>query len=166
MMDAAQPAITGQMIPQQPARTSKLLLAITLLGGILVVAPLFALGKITPGFSLLALVLFLPYVVVCWRLLRMPGAKEGPGLAFGIAFTFIWLGVLICALNFEQRDYLRLAYSSAVVGVHVVLAGLSIAAFRQGTSKKPGWRVMARSIVDPIVYYGIVFFLALGAHIH
>jgi hypothetical protein len=165
MIDAAQPAITGQ-IPQQPARTAKLLVAVTLLGGILIVAPLFALGKITPGFSLLALILFLPYVVVCWRLLRMPGAQEGPGLAFGIAFTFIWLGFLICALNFEQRDYLRLAYSSAVVGVHVVLAGLGIAAFRQGTSKKPGWRVMARSIVDPIVYYGIVFFLALGAHIH
>jgi hypothetical protein len=166
MIDAAEPVMAGQMMPQQSAGSSKLLLAITLLGGILVVAPLFMLGKITPGFSLLAVILFLPYMVVCWRLMRTPGAKEGPGLAFGIAFTFIWLGFLICAVNFEQRDYLRLAYTAAVVGIHVVLAGLGIAAFRQGTSKKPGWRVMARSIVDPIVYYGIVFFLALGAHIH
>jgi hypothetical protein len=166
VIDAAQPAIAGQTIPPEPARTSKLLLAVTLMGGTLVVAPLFAVGKVTPGFSLLALILFLPYVVVCWRLLRTPGVKEGPGLAFGIAFTFILLGSSICAVNFEQRDYLRLAYSSAVGGVHVVLAGLGIAAFRQGTSKKPGWRVMLRSIVDPVVYYGIVFFLALGAHIH
>lgn len=166
MTNAVQSATDGPASPEEVARVSRVLVAIAVPAGILVVAPLFVTGKITPGFSLLALILFLPYVVVCWRLLRTPGTKEGPGLACGIAFTFNLLGFLICAVNLEQRDYLRLAYSGAVVGVHVVLAGLAIAAFRHGTSKKRAWRVMLRSIVDPVIYYGIVFFLALGAHVH
>ena len=166
MIHAVQSATEGPVTPEQPARISRVLVAITLLAGILVVTPLFAMGRITPGFSVLALILFLPYLVVCWRLLRSPGSKEGPGLACGIALVFVSLGLLVCAVNLEQRDYLRLAYCCAVIGVHAVLAGLGIAAFRQGISEKPAWRVMLRSILDPLVYYGIVFFLALGAHVH
>lgn len=166
MINAAQPAMAGESKSLQTVAVSRTLLALTLVGGILVVAPLFVLGGITPGFAVLALILFLPYSVVCWRLLRTPATKEGPGLASGIAFTFILLGSLICAVNIEQKDYLHLAYFSALVAAHALLAGLSIKLFRQGKSIKPGWRVMVRSIVDPVVYYGIVFFLALGAHIH
>ena len=166
MVNAAQTAPAQSVARNASPRSSRMLVFITLLSGMLVVAPLFALGKITPGFSLLAIILFLPYVVVCWRLLRMPGTKEGPGLAFGIGLTFILLGSLVCAVNVDQRDYLRLAYSCALVAVHVLLAAPGIVRFREGTSKKPAWRVMVRSIVDPVAYYGIVLFLALGAHIH
>lgn len=75
MIDAAQTATEKPAKPQQPIGVSKVLVPFTLLSGILVVAPLFALGKITLAFSALALIVFLPYVVVCWRLLRMPGGK-------------------------------------------------------------------------------------------
>lgn len=165
MINAARTATVQEAGTGHP-RPSRLLVSITLLGGIFVVAPLFAMGEITPGFALLALILFLPYTIVCWRLLRMPGTKDGPGLAFGVGFTFTLLGALVCVLNIEQRDYLHLVYFCGLVAVHVVLAALGIALFREGTSKKPGWRVMVRSLVDPVAYYGIVFFLTMGAHVH
>jgi hypothetical protein len=166
MTNAAQTAPIEPVTTDHPLRPSRLLVSMTLLGGMLVAAPLFAIGKITPGFSLLALLLFLPYLVVCWRLLRTPGTKEGPGLAFGIGLTFTLLGLLVCAVNVEQRDYLRLAYFCGLVASHVLIAALGITRFRQATSSKPGWRVLVRSIVDPVAYYSIVLFLALGAHVH
>lgn len=139
------------------------LIAVDLVSGILLVVPLLRSETSTPGFAVLAIVLFLPYLVVCWRLLLTPEAKDGPGLAAGIGALFTFLAALGCAVAVEERIYLHLAYFAGLGLAHALLAGLGFAAFRQGTSKKPAWRVALRSLLDPIVYYGIVFIIALGA---
>ena len=128
--------------------------------------PLLWYVRRAPGFGLLAIVLFLPYLVVCWRVSRTPGTKEGPGLAAGIGLTFVVAAALGCAVTIEQRHYARLGYFAALGLAHGSLAFLAIMAFRNGTSKKPVWRVVVRSVLDPIVYYGIVFFLAIAALSH
>lgn len=149
------------------AQAPPTLLILAALGGTIVVAPLFVLGKLTPWFAVLGLVLLLPYVVVGWRLLRTPQAKEGPGLAFGIGLTFVPPGLLLLATVIsEHPDYPRLAYFSTLVLVHLLLIGFAVPAFRRGTSDKPAWRVLLRSILDPVVYFGIVLLLAAGVHLH
>jgi len=157
--------------PQSPAEehakaASGLLLAVVLLSGIVVVSPFFMPGRNTPGLIVLALALFLPYLVVCWRLLRMPRAKEEPGLAAGIAVIFVVIAAVGCALTIEQRNYLKLGYFAALGFLHGLLAVAGFVAFRQGTSKKPVWRVTVRSLIEPIVYYGIVIFIGLGLWAH
>lgn len=148
----------------QPQR---MLFLLTALGGSLLVAPLFGMGKVQPWFVVLALVLLMPYAVVGWRLLRTPRAKEGPGLALGIGLTIALPALLPLASVIGGRsDYPRMAYFSALVLIHLLLIAFAIPAFRRGTSSKPVWRVLLRSILDPAVYYGIVFFLAAGARLH
>jgi hypothetical protein len=142
------------------------LIAFDLVCGILLIAPLLRPGTSSPGFAFLAIALFLPYLVVCRRLLRTPGTKEGPGLGAGIGLTFVVVAVLGCAVTIEQRDYLRLGYFAGLGLAHGFMALQAMPAFRNGTSKKPVWRVVARSVLDPIVYYGIVFFLAIAALSH
>jgi len=142
------------------------LIALDLFCGLLLIAPLLRPGTSTPGFWFLAIVLFLPYLVVCWRLSRTPGTKEGPGLAAGIGLTFVVLAALGCAVTLEQRDYLRLGYFAGLGLAHGFMALLAIKAFRNGIANKPVWRLVARSVLDPIVYYGIVFSLAIAALSH
>jgi hypothetical protein len=142
------------------------LIVFDLISGILLVVPLLRPQSSTPALGLLAVVLFLPYLVVCWRVAVTPETKDGPGLAVGIGTLFTFAAALGCAVAVEQRDYLHLAYFGALGLTHGLMAGLGFAAFRQGTSKRPVWRVVLRSVVDPIVYYGIVLVLALGALAH
>jgi hypothetical protein len=150
----------------KPKSAQSLLLPLVLLCGVLVLSPLFLSARSTPGLAVLALALFLPYLVVCWRLLRTPGAKEGPGLAAGIGLTFAVVAAVGCALTIEEGSYLKLVYFAALALLHALIARFGYIAFKQGTSKKPAWRVAVRSLIDPLVYYGIVFFLALGALTH
>ena len=83
-----------QPSPEDKAKgVQSLLLTLVLLSGILVVSPFFRPGSQTPGLAILAFALFLPYLVVCWRLLRTPGAKDGPGLAAGIGLTFAVIAI-------------------------------------------------------------------------
>lgn len=142
------------------------LIAFNLVCGILLIAPLLRPGTRSPGFAFLAIVLCLPYLVACSRLLRTPRTKQGPGLAAGIGTMFVVIAALGCAVTFEQRDYLRLGYCAGLGLAHGFMAGSAMQAFRKGTSEKPVWRVAARSVLDPIVYYGIVFFLAIAALSH
>ncbi|MGE5325229.1 MAG: hypothetical protein ACM3SW_20340 [Actinomycetota bacterium] len=160
------PSLSPQSSLRQVPSALRRLIALDLLCGLLLIPPLLRPGTSTPGLGFLAIVLFLPYVVVCWRLSRTPGTKEGPGLAAGIGLTFVAVAVLGCAVTIEQRDYLRLGYSAGLGLAHGFMALLAMTAFRNGTSKKPVWRVVARSVLDPIVYYGIVFFLAIAALSH
>ena len=144
----------------------RLLLLLTALGGAIIAAPLLVHGKDEPWFVVLALVLLLPYVVVAWRLLRTPLAKEGPGLALGIGLMFVPSGLLLLATVLSGRpDYPRAAYFSALVILHLLLIAVAVPAFRRGTSRKSTVRVLVRSIVDPAVYFGIVMLLAAGAHL-
>lgn len=144
----------------------RLILLLAALGGTIVVAPLFLGSKSQPWLAVLALVLLLPYVLLGWRLLRTPQAKEGPGLAIGIGLTFVPPGLLLLATVLSGRpDYLRLAYFSALVIVHLLLIAFAISPFRRGTSNKPAWRVLARSILEPVIYFGIVLLLAAGARL-
>jgi hypothetical protein len=71
-----------------------------------------------------------------------------------------------CALTIDERSYRMLGYFAAMGLLHALLAGFGYIAFRQGTSTKPAWRVAARSLIDPIVYYGIVLFVGLGLWAH
>ncbi len=162
IMTSAGPTTLKAAFNQIPPLLRRLIV-LDLIGGILLVAPLLRPETSTPALGFLAVVLFLPYLVVCWRLLVTPETKEGPGLAAGIGALFTFVAALGCAVAEEQRDYLHLAYFAALGLTHGLMAGLAFAAFRQGTSKKPVWRVALRSIIDPVVYYGIVLFLALGA---
>jgi len=155
----------------QPSREDKpkgaqSLLLVVLLCGVLVVSPLFLSARSTTGLAILAIALFLPYLVVCWRLVRTPGTKDGPGLAAGIAVIFAVVAAVGCALTIEEGRYLKLGYFATLGLLHALLAVLGFVAFQKGTSKKPAWRVAVRSLIDPLVYYGIVFFLALGALVH
>lgn len=144
----------------------RLLLLLTALGGAIVVTPLFAMTKIQPWLAAFALILLLPYTLVGWRLLRTPQAKEGPGLAIGIGLTFVPPGLLLLATVISGRpDYRRLAYFSSLVIVHLLLIAFAISPFRRGTSNKPVWRVLARSILEPVVYFGIVLLIAAGARL-
>jgi hypothetical protein len=156
-----QPAREGE-----PTAVQRLLLPLVLLSGILVISPFFLPAVNTLSLTIVAVALFLPYLVVCSRLLRTPGSKEGPGLAAGIAVIFAVIAVVGCALTFEERSYRMLGYFAALGLLHALLAWRGFVAFRQGTSKKPPWRVALRSLVDPIVYYGIVFFVGLGLWAH
>jgi hypothetical protein len=157
------PQLTLKSELQQLPRAVRRLIALDLVCGIFLVTPVFRLETRRPGFELLAIVLFLPYLVACWRLLRSPEAKEGPALAAGMGAIFVLLAALGCAATLEQHDYRRLAYFGALGLTHGLLTGFGYFAFKQGTSKKPAWRVVIRSIIDPLVYYGIVFFIALAA---
>ena len=150
----------------KPKGVHSLLLPLVLLSGILVVSPFSLPGRNTPGVDIFALALFLPYLVVCWRLWRAPGSKEGPGLAAGIGLTFAVIAAAGCALTIGEPSYRKLGYFAALGLLHALLVGMGFMAFRQGTSKKPAWRVAVRSVVDPIVYYGIVFFVGLGLWAH
>jgi len=155
----------------QPSREDKpkgaqSLLLVVLLCGVLVVSPLFLSARSTTGLAILAIALFLPYLVVCWRLVRTPGTKDGPGLAAGIAVIFAVVAAVGCALTIEEGRYLKLGYFATLGLLHALLAVLGFVAFQKGTSKKPAWRVAVRSLIDPLVYYGIVFFLAFGALAH
>ena len=160
------PSLSSEPAVQQVPAILQRLIAFALVCGILLIAPLLRPETITPGLGLLAIVLLLPYLVVSWRLLRTPGTKEGPGLAAGIGLTFVVVAVLGCAVTLEQRNYLQLGYFAGLGLAHGLMAGLAMAAFRNAKSKKPVWRVVARSVLDPIVYYGIVFFLAIAALSH
>jgi hypothetical protein len=151
---------------QQSRRVPGRLLPLVLLCGVLVVSPLFLSARSTTGLAILAIALFLPYLVVCWRLVRTPGTKDGPGLAAGIAVIFAVVAAVGCALTIEEGSYLKLGYFAALGLLHALMAGFGYIAFRHGTSMKPGWRVAVRSFIDPLVYYGIVFLLALGALAH
>lgn len=157
------PATSKTTLAEQVPPILRPLIALNLASGLLLIMPLLLPDRNTPAFGLLAIVLLLPYLMVWWRLLRTPGTKEGPGLAVGIGALFTVLAALGCAVGVEQRDYLHLAYFVGLGLAHALLAGLGFAAFWQGASRKPVWRVALRSFVDPVVYYGIVFFLALGA---
>ncbi len=139
------------------------LILFDLISGVLLVLPLLRLQSSTPALGLLAIVLFLPYLVVCWRVAVTPETKDGPGLAAGIGALFTFVAALGCAVAVEQKDYAHLAYFAGLGLTHGLMAGLGFPAFQQGQSKKPVWRVVLRSVVDPIVYYGIVLFLTLGA---
>lgn len=160
------PSLTPKSALRQVPAPLHRLIVLGFICGLLLIAPLLRPGISAPGFWFLAIVLFLPYVVVCRRLLRTPGTKEGPGLAAGIALTFVLLAVLGCAVTIEERNYLRLGYFAGLGLAHGFMAFPAITAFRKGTSNKPVWRVVARSVVDPIVYYGIIFFLAIAALSH
>lgn len=163
---SASPSLSPKSTLRQAPAVLRRLVALDLLCGLLLVVPLLWYVRSALGFGLLGIVLFLPYLVACWRLLRTPGTKEGPGLAAGIGLTFVVLAALGCAVTVEQRDYLRLGYFAGLALAQGFMALLAIMAFRNGTSNKPVWRVVARSVLDPIVYYGIVFFLAIAALSH
>jgi predicted lysophospholipase L1 biosynthesis ABC-type transport system permease subunit len=156
------PTANPQSVLDQVPVLVRRLIVLDLICGILVVVPFFRPEMESPGFGMLAIVLLLPYLVVCWRLLRSPRAKEGPGLAAGIATLFTLLAALGLAVAVEERRSAHLVYFAGVGIAHALLAGVGFAAFRQGTSAKPAWRVALRSLVDPVVYYGIVFFITLG----
>jgi len=149
-----------------PKGVQSLLLPLVVLSGILVVSPFFLPGINTLSLTIVAVALFLPYLVVCWRLLRTPGTKEGPGLAAGIAVIFVVIAAMGCAITIDERSYRMLGYFAAVGLLHALLVGMGFVAFRQGTSKKPVWRVAVRSLIDPIVYYGSVIFVGLGLWAH
>ena len=151
---------------EQVSPVLRRLIALDLVCGILVVAPFFRSETSTPWFGLLAVMLFLPYLMVCWRLLRNPEAKEGPGLAVGVGAVLVLVAVLGCAVTVEQHEYLHFAYFGALELTHALMTGFGYFAFRQGTSKKPAWRIAVRSIIDPVIYYGIVFFVAVGTLMH
>jgi hypothetical protein len=148
------------------SQKSRMLLAITILGGATIAVPLLLLGKATPWIIVLDLILLLPYLVVGWRLQRTPLAKDGPALAMGIGAVFTILGLLLLEIGIEEHDPWHEAYFSALAAIHALLIALAIPAFRRGTSNKPAWRILLRSFIDPIVYYGIVFFIAAGASVH
>jgi peptidoglycan/LPS O-acetylase OafA/YrhL len=150
----------------KPKDVQTLLLPLVLLSGILLIAPFFLPGVNTLSLTIVAVALFLPHLVVGWRLLRAPVSKEGPGLAAGVAVIFVVIAAVGCALTIDEGSYLKLGYFAALGLLHALLVAIGFMAFRQGTSKKPAWRVAVRSVVDPIVYYGIVIFLGLAALAH
>jgi hypothetical protein len=152
---------TPKDLLEQVSPSIRRLIILDLVCGILLVVPFFRPGMETPGFGLLAIVLLLPYLVVCWRLLRTPETKDGPGLAAGIGALFSFIAALGVAASVEEINSVHVVYFAALGFAHALLVGLGFAAFREGTSKKPAWRVAVRSVVDPVVYYGIVFFIAL-----
>ncbi len=118
----------------KPKGVQTLLFSLVLLSGILVVSPFFLPGINTLSLTIVAVALFLPYVVVCWRLLRTPGTKEGPGLAAGIAGIFTVIAVVGCAFTIDERSYRLLGYFAAMGLLHALLVGMGFVAFRQGTS--------------------------------
>src|SRR5690242_4590895 len=99
-MSAAGPKLQPSR-EDKPKGAQSLLLPLVLLCGVLVVSPLFLSSRSTPGLAILAIALFLPYLVVCWRLVRTPGTKDGPGLAAGIAVIFAVVAAVGCALTIE-----------------------------------------------------------------
>lgn len=160
-MTSSAPPTLRSVFQQLPLHVRRLI-ALDVICGILLMLPFFRREMQTPGFGLLAIVLLLPYLVVCWRLFHRPGSKEGPGLAAGIGLVFSLLAPLGVAVSVEGSNSGHMAYFAALGFAHALLVGVGSAAFREGTSTKPSWRVVLRSIIDPVVYYGIVFFLALA----
>jgi hypothetical protein len=158
----SRPTTPKSVLDQVPTSVRRLVV-LDLICGILLGVPFFRPEMETPGFGVLAIVLLLPYLVTCWRLLRSPGGKHGPGLAAGIGVLFTFIAALGVAVSVEEHSSSHMIYFAFLGIGHALLVGLGFAAFRQGASNKPTWRVALRSIVDPIVYYGMVFFIALGA---
>jgi hypothetical protein len=148
------------------------LLALVATGAALLVVPFFALGPPTAGSAILAVFLVLPHALTAARLLRRPEAREGPGLALGIGLSLCVIGVFLCAVAIHQLstalpgtrepELLRLAYALVLVVSQALTVTFGAIAFRRGVSKKPAWRVLARSIVDPVAYYGLMTLIMIG----
>ena len=133
---------------------------ITLAAIILLTAPMLMPSPYWKLTVFAAFVLAVPYALVLWRCL---GARErsGPALAMGISVV-IGGATLLLALIPNQETW-KVALWIALVASHTAMFVLGVMAFRSGTSEKPVWRLLLRGFVDPIVYYGIVFLLFMGA---
>ena len=154
------------------ARLARRAVFVSVIAGGLLAGPLLLSGPLGPGRVVLVLALLAPYALVIARLLREPARREGPALAFGIGLTNAIAAGLVCAVMLVDLEAqtavggaqaLRLAYGTSLLLSHALLFGLGLVGFRRGVSVKPAWRVLARGIVDPAVYFGVVLFLLLGS---
>ena len=143
------------------------LLWFTALSGLTITLPFLFSALLTdtliPTLTVCGFMLSLPYVVIVLRLVRAPGRKEGPGLAVGVATTIALAGILVVAAEMAKWEYRIALYVSCVLLLHFLTIGFGVAAFRRSTSDKSTWRIVVRSVIDPIAYFGILLVLLMGS---
>ncbi len=132
----------------------------TLAGMILLTAPMLTPSPYWKLTVFAAFVLAVPYALVLWRCLRSR-ERSGPALAMGI--SMIIGGVTLLLAFIPNQETWKIALWIALTASHIAMFVFAVMAFRSGTSEKPVWRLLLRGFVDPVVYYGIVFLLFMGA---
>jgi hypothetical protein len=132
----------------------------TFVGMVLLVSPMLSPFVIWIYSVIAAFMVAVPYTFVLWRCMRKR-ERSGPALAMGISLVIGGVAVILILLS--THHFRDLVLWSVLLACHAGMCVLALIAFRAGSSEKPVWRLLVRGFVDPIVYYGFVFFVFAAA---
>lgn len=71
--------------------------------------------------------------------------------------------LLLAAVSGRGEGWGTFAFLMLFTTVQVILAGGAIATYRLVGYAKGDWRFLARGVVDPLVYFGLIAVLVLGS---
>ena len=111
----------------------------------------------------------IPFCMILWRIRKGP-RKAGLALAMGVGGIFCigaGLGLLMVLSEGGDPNWSVLAFLGGFAPVQAILAGSAFVTYKIVGFAKGDWKLLARGIVDPVVYLGvigIVLAAAIPAH--
>jgi hypothetical protein len=105
-----------------------------------------------------------PFLMILWRLRKGP-RKDGLALAAGTGGILVVPSglLLLAAMSGRGEGWGTFAFLMLFTTVQVILAGGAIAAYKLVGYAKGDWKLLARGVVDPLVYFGLIAVLVLGS---
>ncbi len=103
----------------------------------------------------------IPFWMILWRIRRGP-RKAGLALAMGAGGIFCvgaGLGLHLLIITSGARDpdwWTALAFLGVFAPLQAILAASAFATFKKIGFAKGDWKLLARGIVDPIIYLGVI----------
>jgi hypothetical protein len=111
-----------------------------------------------PAALFLILPLFVPFLMILWRLRKTP-RKDGLALAMGTGgVLFIGVGLFVFpALSDRSRfDWNSLPWLILFLVVQAILSGEAIVTYKHLGYTKGDWKPLTRGVVDPLLYFAVM----------
>jgi hypothetical protein len=111
-----------------------------------------------PAALFLLLLLFVPFLMILWRLRRAP-RKDGLALAMGVGGVLI-VGVGLFVVpnlsDLSRFDWGTFPWLGLFIIAQAILSGGAVVTYRHLGYAKGDWKLLTRGVVDPLVYFAVM----------
>lgn len=117
-----------------------------------------------PAPLMLVVPIAIPFLMILWRLRRTP-RKNGLALAIGTGAVLIVISglFLFVAASDGGTGWGAAAFLALFMTTQVVLAGGGVATYKLVGYSKGDWKLLARGVVEPLVYFGVMGVVLAGS---